>query len=293
MNQTQQLAYLLQSETPLLIPGVYDGITAQLVRKAGFPAAYVTGAGLSLSILGQPDINTVSYGELLARVWQISSVFQGPLLVDIDTGFGGSLNIARVIQDFTRLNVAAVQIEDQLSPKRCGHLEGKKVVPLSEMRSRIAAVLNSRIDGSPLLIARTDARGPEGLEEALRRAECFAEWGANLIFVEGLRSLAEIEALCARIHGPLLYNNAEGGASPYLSRKELREYGFAAAIYPNSLARAMSFAGMDLLRHLKEEGSTLALLDRLYTHRELFALFDQDGWLDLADALTADHFSAK
>ena len=144
MNNAQRLLQYLKAEKPLLIPGVYDGVTARLVRQAGFPAAYVTGAGLSLSVTGQPDLNTVSFGEVLGRFREISAVFPGPLLVDIDTGFGGALTIHRIVRELARYGAAAVQIEDQTSPKRCGHLDGKQVVPLEEMRERIAAVRNSR-----------------------------------------------------------------------------------------------------------------------------------------------------
>lgn len=265
----------------VMIPGAYDSLTALMVEKAGFPAVYITGSGVSLSLLGQPDLNTVSYMELKQVVQNIRSVVTIPIVVDIDTGFGGPLNIIRLIKDFEMLDIAAVQIEDQKMPKKCGHELGRKLVSVEEMRKRIRAIYENRRDDGIVIIARTDARTTHGLPEAVARANQYLQAGADVVFVESPESYEEVEIIAKETAGPVLFNNVEGGRSPFLTREELERAGVKAAIYPNAQTRIITRKCMELLTDLKEKGTTKAMCGQMLTHRELFAMYDHDKWVEL------------
>lgn len=282
MKQPAKLRELVAAEGLLMIPGVYDSITAHLVQKAGFSAAYATGSGISMTLTGQPDLNTVSYIELKDKVDNLLSVLDIPLIVDIDTGFGGPLNAIRLLRDFERIGVAAVQIEDQVSPKRCGHEMGRSVVSAKEMKLRIRSLADHRTaEDGIMIIARTDSRTSLGIDEAIRRGNAYLEAGADVIFVESPESEEEARRIAREIQGPALFNNVEGGRSPFLARSVLEDAGFAAAIYPNALTRIMVKSAQRLLAELKANGTTEALWDEMMTHREMFAAFDHDGWVAL------------
>ncbi|MBR5429278.1 MAG: isocitrate lyase/PEP mutase family protein, partial [Firmicutes bacterium] len=230
---------LLSRPELLMLPGAFDALTARLIRLAGFPALFVTGAGVSLSLLAQPDLETVSYLELRNKTEDVLSAAELPALVDVDTG-GNPLNLIRLVRDFERIGVAAIQLEDQAAPKRCGHEQGRRVVSAEEMCLRIRAVLDARSGPEGLvLVARTDARTSLGVDEAIRRANLYLEAGADLIFVESPESEAEVARICREVAGPLLDNHVEGGRSPFLSRERLQECGVRAVIYPNTLTRIM------------------------------------------------------
>ncbi len=282
MNTTpRRLRQLLQDEELLMLPGAFDAMTAKLIALAGFPALFVTGAGVSLSLLAQPDLETVSYLELRNRTEEILAASGLPALVDVDTG-GNPLNLIRLVRDFERIGVAAIQVEDQASPKRCGHEQGRKVVEPEEMVLRIRAVADNRSGSDGLvLVARTDARTSLGPDEAIRRANLYLEAGADLIFVESPESEAEVRRICREVEGPILYNNVEGGRSPFLSRQQLVDAGVKAVIYPNTLTRIMVPAAQRLLKELKENGTTEALWPEMLTHRELWPLFGSEEWLAL------------
>lgn len=282
MKNSRKLKELIKSKQLVMVPGTYDAITALLVREAGFPAAYVTGSGVSLSLLGQPDLNTVSYLELKLRVENICSVLDIPLIVDIDTGFGGPLNLIRLVKDFEQLDVAAVQIEDQSMPKRCGHELGRKLVSKEEMCQRIRTITENRHPEDGLLvIARTDARTSEGIESAIARGNMYLAAGADVIFIESPESIEEIRMMTQKVKGPLLFNNVEGGRSPFLSRETLQDLGINIAIYPNTLTRIMVKGAQILLHELRERGTTEGLWSRMVSHRELFGLFEHDKWVEL------------
>ncbi|MBR2783418.1 MAG: isocitrate lyase/PEP mutase family protein [Firmicutes bacterium] len=272
---------LLRREELLMLPGAYDAMTAKLIQLAGFPALFVTGAGVSLSLLAQPDLETVSYLELRNKAEEILSATGLPALVDVDTG-GNPLNLIRLVRDFERIGVAAIQLEDQATPKRCGHEQGRRVVSPEEMCLRIRAVLDARSGPEGLvLVARTDARTSLGLDEAIRRANLYLEAGADLIFVESPESEDEVIRICREVQGPILYNNVEGGRSPFLSREQLQADGVRAVIYPNTLTRIMVPAARRLLAVLQESGTTESLWPEMITHRDLWPLFGSEEWLAL------------
>ena len=241
------------------VPGCWDGLTALLIEQAGFEAAFVTGGGLSMARLGRPDLGLVTATELAETVATISDRVAIPLLVDGDTGFGGVLNLQRTVRAVERAGAAAIQIEDQSFPKRCGHMAGKAVVPLAEAVGRIRAALDARAD--MLVVARTDAVAVEGLNAALDRAEAYREAGADLIFVEGPRTLADARAvadqLAARV--PLVHNLVEGGVSPTDDGGVLEELGFALALHPLLLLHGLVAGASSWLGHLRARRTTRGL----------------------------------
>ena len=226
-------------------------------------------------------IRTISYLELRNKAEEVLAAAGLPTLVDVDTG-GNPLNLIRLVHDFERIGVAAIQLEDQAAPKRCGHEQGRRVVAAEEMCLRIRAVVENRSgDQGLVLVARTDARTSLGLDEAIRRANIYLEAGADLIFVESPESETEVRRLCREVQGPILYNNVEGGRSPFLSREQLIDVGVKAVIYPNTLTRIMVPAAQRLLATLMEEGTTEPLWPQMLTHKQLWPLFGNEEWLEL------------
>lgn len=276
MQNAEKLRELIQQDELLMLPGCYDGITANLIKKSGFQAAYISGAGVSFSLLGRPDLNLVSYLELKQKIDILCPLLGIPTIVDIDAGFGGPLNIMRLIDDFDRAGVAGVQIEDQASPKKCGHVLGRSVVSIEEMCQRIRTIKDQRPRGENgmVIVARTDSRTILGIDEAIRRGNAYYEAGADAIFVESPETLEEVERIGREIKGPTLFNNIEGGRSPFVGKAELEKYGFKLAIYPNSLARAIIPTGLELLKTISETGSTEAMWPQMIKHKAMFSLFD-------------------
>ena len=276
MRNSEKLRNLLGQDELLMVPGCYDGITANLIKKTGFQAAYISGAGISFSLLGRPDLNMVSYFELKQKIDVLCPLLEMPVIVDIDAGFGGPLNIMRLVEDFDRANVAGVQIEDQQAPKKCGHVLGRSVVSIEEMCQRIRVIKDYRQNGENgmVIVARTDSRTVMGIDEAIRRGNAYYEAGADVVFIESPESLEEVERIGREVKGPKLFNNIEGGRSPFIGKSELEGYGFKVAIYPNSLTRATIPTGLELLRTLAETGSTEAMWPHMMKHKEMFALFD-------------------
>lgn len=289
MKQSEHLRQLLSSGRLLAAPGAYDAITAKMVEKAGFEAVYVTGSGVSLTLLGQPDLNTVSYLELKEKVDNFCSTINIPVIVDIDTGFGGPLNLIRLVRDFERMGVAAVQIEDQIAPKRCGHELGRRVVSCEEMLCRIRTIAEQRSKDGLVIVARTDARTEQGLDEAIRRANVFLACGADVAFVESPESREEVQRIAREVKGPVLFNNVEGGRSPFLSQKELSDDGVRAVIYPNTLTRIVTRSIQRLLNELKNTGTTEGLWSEMLDHKEVWSLFDNAAWLQLESRYTAEN----
>lgn len=271
------------SEGRLLVaPGCFDCLGARLVESAGFEAAYVTGSGVSMSALGAPDVGLASFSEVLDRIKRICDVLTIPVIADGDTGFGGPLNIIRTVREFERAGVSAIQIEDQDSPKRCGHELGRRLVDPGEMVGRIKAAVDARVDDAFVIVARTDARTALGLEAALERAATYREAGADVLFVESPESEAEMARICETFAGtPTLANMVEGGRTPFLPAGRLESLGYRLAIFPNSLTRVFARTGLELMNELRRSGTTEAFAGRMYDHRALWSLFDYDTWLAL------------
>lgn len=253
----------LQEQRPLLAPGVYDALSALIAEQAGFEALYLSGASISYTRLGRSDVGLTTYSEVQDTLARITERVAVPVIVDADTGFGNALNVQRTVRGLERAGAAMVQLEDQTFPKRCGHLEGKTVVPVAEMSGKLRAALDVR--ERTLILARTDALAVEGLEAALDRAEAYLDCGVDALFIEALRSNAQMDAACARFarRVPLLANMVEGGQSPLQSAAELGARGFRIVIFPGGTARAVAHALQGYYASLAAAGSTAAWHDRM------------------------------
>lgn len=281
MRTSEQFRNMIKASGVIQIPGCYDCITATIVERAGFPAAYLTGSGISLTLSGIPDLNTISYLELRQVVQNIRSAIQIPMLVDIDTGFGAPLNLYRLTKEFEQLDIAAVQIEDQKVPKKCGHELGRRLVRDEEMVKRIRTIHENRLENGLVIVARTDARTVVGLDEAIRRGRLYLDAGADVIFVESPESYEEVKKIASEIKGPVLFNNVEGGRSPFLSRQELEEAGVKMTIYPNAQTRVVAKKCMELLNTLQQTGTTAGMENEMLSHRELWSMYHlQSGFLN-------------
>lgn len=273
---------LLASGSLVVAPGVFDGFSARAVQLEGFQAAYVTGAGSSLSNFGLPDLGFVTQGEMADHVARLAEATSLPLIVDGDTGYGDVLNVVRTVRRYERAGAAAIQLEDQVFPKRCGHLPDKRVIDANAFARRITAAAEAREDDRFRIIARTDAIEPLGLDEAIARANRYAAAGADLVFVEAPRSVEEVERIVAEVDAPLFINMISHSVTPILSRDQLQDLGFAIAIYP-MVTMASAMDGMRrALRSLHEDGDDRAVA-HLESPAQLFQLFDMDDWNDLAE----------
>jgi len=250
----RELHNMLVPGAALLLPGVANALAARVVADQGFTAAYVTGAGIANTFVGVPDIGLVTVSELAAHVAAIREAFPGPLVVDADTGFGNAVNVVRTVQLLERAGADALQIEDQVFPKRCGHFAGKEVIPAAEMVAKIKAAVDTRRDIDLLIIARTDAIAPEGFAAALERAAAYREAGADVTFVEAPTSIEEIAEIPRRLPWPQLINIVIGGRTPELPNAKLKELGYAGVIYAN-LALQSALKGMQAaLGELRRRG---------------------------------------
>lgn len=261
MTGADRLRELLAGPEILVLPGASDAITARVIEQTGFAAVYVTGAGYANASYGIPDIGLVGVDSVVEHVRRIADVVDIPIVVDADTGYGGVLNVARTVRQLERAGAAAIQLEDQVDPKRCGHFDGQTVVPQVEMLAKLAAANDARDDA--LLIARTDARSAEGFAAAVGRAEAYAQAGADLIFVEAPRNRDELAELPRRVRAPLVANMVEGGKSPLLSAGELQELGFRVALFANTALRSAVFAVQQAMASLRRTGGTADLADRM------------------------------
>ncbi|MCE8009541.1 oxaloacetate decarboxylase [Aestuariivita sp.] len=271
----------------LMVPGCFDCLTARLVAAQGFAAGYISGSGVSMTSLGAPDMGVISYGEVIERARRITDSVDLPMICDVDTGYGGPINVIRTVREMERAGVSAIQIEDQNWPKKCGHEPGRNVVGIPEMVGRIKAAVDARDDDDFVVIARTDARTALGLQAALDRAAAYAEAGADVIFVESPESREEMRRINACVDRPCLANMVEGGRTPILPADALSALGYRLAIYPNSLTRLIAHQGARLLQVLNQTGSTQAMQGAMLSHRELWDLFDYSDWTALEEKFAA------
>ncbi|MCL7397318.1 MAG: methylisocitrate lyase [Thaumarchaeota archaeon] len=255
----------------VMVPGVFNALTAMLAEKMGFKAVYVSGAAVTAS-LGLPDLGIITLDEMVKIVSYICDSIDIPVIVDIDTGYGEVLNVVRAVREFEKVGAAAVQIEDQVLPKKCGHLSGKQLIPPYEMARKIKAAAEARSNPDFVIIARTDARGVTGLEDAIRRAEIYLEAGADVIFPEALESEEEFAEFASRIKAPLLANMTEFGRSPLIEASKLENMGYKLVIYPVTLLRVAMYSMKKALSLLKERGTQRELVPEMYTRKELYEL---------------------
>lgn len=267
------LRRLVERRAGLVVPGAYDGVSARLVERAGFEAVYMTGYGTSAARVGLPDLGFAGLTDMVENVRQIAAAVRIPLIADADTGYGGPLAVERTVRAYEAAGVAALHLEDQVWPKRCGHLAGKEVVPREEMVAKIRAAIEARRDPDLLVIARTDAIAVTGFDDALARAEAYAEAGADVLFVEAPTTVAEIEAIPRALGKPCLFNYAPGGRSPLLPFRQLAALRYAIVLLPVQTLFAAAAAMAEYLAALRLAGEPAGLDGRLLPFAEFNALF--------------------
>jgi len=276
VKSTKRLRELLARPGAIMAPGVADALNARLVKRHGFEAVYMTGAGTTAVRLGMPDVGLLTMTEMIDNAGRIAEASGLPLIADADNGYGGVLNVRRTIQGYERAGVAGVHLEDQVIPKRCGHLAGKQVVPVEEAVAKIRAAADARIDPDFVIIARTDAVAVEGFDAALERAAKYREAGADMLFIEAVNA-EQLPKIAPRFKGvPLLYNMATSGKTPFLSKAEIERLGFKLIIYPNWLMLAAIKAASQVLETLKKEGSIAGLAPQVPSFKEFFDLVGMD-----------------
>ncbi|WP_244929218.1 oxaloacetate decarboxylase [Nocardioides sp. W7] len=263
---------------PLLMAGAANALTARVVEEQGFEAVYVSGAGISNTYLAAPDIGLLTLTELSSHVAAMAEAVSIPVVVDADTGFGNAINVRRTVMQLERAGASAIQLEDQVSPKRCGHFNGKDVIEADEMVGKIAAAVEARSHDDLLIIARTDAAAVHGLDEALKRVTLYREAGADVLFVEAPRSQEEMQRITTEVPGIHLANMVEGGKTPILGRGELGRLGFSIVLYANSAMRASVVAMRTVLQHLRDAGDTNGVQSLMLSWADRQALVGKDEY---------------
>jgi 2-methylisocitrate lyase-like PEP mutase family enzyme len=256
MKRSTRFRLLVEAPEILLLPGVHDALTLRLAEQAGFEAVTCGGYAATASLLGAPDVAQLGMSEMAEMYARLCDLTELPVFADADTGYGGTANVARTVRAFERAGVAGLFIEDQVAPKRCGHMEGKRVVPVAEMVAKIKAALDARSDTDLVIMARTDARAVEGLEAAVERAQIYREAGADLLFVEAPLTVEEMSYICAEVPGPCMANNVEGGMTPILPAAALEEIGYAMVAYPVAASYAIAYAVAGLYEALARDGTS-------------------------------------
>ena len=278
MSARKQLRDLFARKRLLIAPGAFDGLSARLVEQSGFEAVYLSGGAVARSA-GFPDLGLMTMSEVIERARQVTSAVKLPVIADADTGYGNALSVVRTVREFERAGVAAIHIEDQVTPKRCGHLEGKEVVALKEMEDKIRAALDARSDADFIVIARTDARAIHGLEDAIARARALVDAGADAAFVEAAESEAELETIARDLKDvPLIVNMTRGGKTPMLPAKRLEAMGYRVAIFPSDTQRAAMHAMQETLAVLKRDGSTDAMDEKMVSFQERDRIAGLEEW---------------
>ena len=279
MGRGAALRRLMGGDGIVVAPGVYDGLSARLARHAGFAAVYATGGGIARS-MGYPDLGLLGLTEVIERVAGIVEHAEVPVIADADTGYGNALNVRRTVREFAQTGVAALHLEDQTFPKRCGHLDDKSVVPVAEMTQKLRAAREAAGD-EMVLIARTDALAVEGLDAAVARAQAYTEAGADVIFVEAPTTEAQVEAVAKRVAAPKLINMFEGGKTPLVPLERLQALGYRIVIIPSDLQRAAIRAMQETLAAIKRDGNSRTLVSRMATFAEREAVVGTREYLDL------------
>jgi carboxyvinyl-carboxyphosphonate phosphorylmutase len=291
-----RLAELLRAQEPILAPGAYDALTARLIEQAGFPAVYMTGFGTSASLLGRPDVGLLTMSQMVDNARRIAQAVDVPVIADADTGYGNPLNVIRTVQEYELAGVSAIHIEDQMMPKKCGHMENKQVIAAAEMTEKIRAAVEARTSSDFLIIARTDARAVEGLDSALRRARAYREAGADILFVEAPQNEDEVAQVARAFPNvPLLFNWAEGGKTPPMPLERLKELGYRLIIFPISALLTAATAVRGVLAEIKTEGTPRRIFSDGSSFREFNELIGLGEIQELEKrfATNAEHYTGK
>lgn len=284
-SRAATLRRLISSKT-VQMPGAFNALCARAIEKAGFEAVYVSGAGLSNAVYGLPDVGMITMTEAVRHARTICAAVSLPVVVDGDTGFGEAMNTARTVTEMEAAGVAGIHLEDQVLPKKCGHLDGKELIPAQAMAEKLRAACAARSDKDFLIIARTDARGVTSFDDAVDRAKRYLDAGADAIFPEAMASADELAKFAAAVKAPLLANMTEFGKTPLLPLADLERLGYRMVIYPQTALRVAFGAITSMLGDLKRAGDQNGWLDRMQTRRELYDLLDYDGLESIDRAAT-------
>jgi methylisocitrate lyase len=263
MAKAQLIRESLAQHGQLIMPGVYDALSAKIAARAGFEVIFITGYSLSATILGEPDFGLLTQTEVVSAAQRICSVVDTPVIVDADTGYGNAINVMRTVQDLIRAGAGGMFLEDQVWPKRCGHMKGKQVIPLDEQLKKLTAAIEARGKDDFFIVARTDSRQALGLEEAIRRGIAFKQAGADAVFIEAPESKEEMKEISRNVTGPLVANMLERGVTPLMEPKELKELGFQLVVWPLAPLYSAAKSLTEVYTTLRRDGSTIGILDRL------------------------------
>jgi len=263
MPSANSVRQLLDQHGQLVMPGVYDALSAKIAARAGFEVVFITGYSLSATLLGEPDFGLLTQTEVVNAATRICSVTDTPVIVDADTGYGNAINVIRTVEDLTRAGAAGMFLEDQVWPKRCGHMKGKQVIALEEQLNKLSAAIDARKDRNFFIVARTDSRQALGLNEAITRGVAFKEAGADAVFIEAPQSKEEMKEIASRVPGPLVANMLERGVTPLMGPAELKEPGYQLIVWPLAPLYSVAKTLADTYGTLRREGSTIKILDKL------------------------------
>ena len=280
-----QFRAAIATESPLQVMGAITAYAGLMAKRTGYKALYLSGGGVAANSLGMPDLGISTMEDVLTDARRIVDATGLPLLVDIDTGWGGAFNIARTVRNFERIGVAAVHMEDQVGQKRCGHRPGKEVVPTAEMVDRVKAAVDARVDNAFVIMARTDAAAVEGIDSAIERAVGYVEAGADMIFPEAMKSLDDYRRFKSAVQVPILANLTEFGATPFFTTDELRDAGVDIALYCCGAYRAMNKAALYFYETVRRDGTQKHIIDTLQTRAELYDFLGYHAYEDKLDAL--------
>ena len=287
MEKAKLVRDALAQHGQLIMPGVYDALSAKIAARAGFEVIFITGYSLSATLLGEPDFGVLTQTEVVEAAQRICSVVDTPVIVDADTGYGNAINVIRTVEDLLRAGAAGMFLEDQVWPKRCGHMKGKQVIPLDEQLKKLRAAVEAKAEQDFFIVARTDSRQALGLDEAIKRGVAFKEAGADAVFIEAPETKNEMAEICRHVPGPLVANMLERGVTPLMGPKELKDLGFELIVWPLAPLYSVAKSLTEVYSTLRRDGSTLAILDRLMPFNE----FNDIVGLDEKYALDAKYRS--
>lgn len=268
MNKADQVREFLGKKRVLVMPGVYDCLSAKIAAQSGFEVIFITGYSLSATLLGEPDFGLLTQTEMLSAAQRICGLVETPVIVDADTGYGNAINVIRTVKELIRAGAAGMFLEDQVWPKRCGHMKGKQVIPLEEHLKKLKAAMEARDSGDLYIVARTDARQSLGLQEAIRRGIALKEAGADAVFIEAPENRDEMREIARNVPGPLVANMIERGVTPLMGPEELRDLGFELIVWPLAPLYASAKALQEVYSTLRQKGTTRDILDRLIPFNE-------------------------
>ena len=283
MSKPNSLRKLLKTNKPILVPGIYDALSAKIAQQVGFEAVFHTGYGTAATLLGVPDIGLVSFSEMKERVSNICNSIDIPVVADADTGYGNSLNTMRTVKDYIRSGASGLILEDQVWPKKCGHMKGKAVIPLDEMESKIKAASQSRKEEKSdlVIVGRTDSLAIEGVDQAIDRVKCYHKAGADVLFIEAPDKIDELELIAKQVKLPLLLNQLEGGRTPLITMEQAKKIGFKIILFPLTSLYSSTKAMFDSLSYLKKHQTSVGIEDQLVTFDKFNKIVNYDDFIKL------------